>query len=210
MLAATPGSQNTTGCSVLSRFFFIWFWDFIGESFIRLPWSIINGSWHKHWRGVPVNPIFSFSNLNFTYRWWRRRWWGMTLLSRRCLWSRWRSRGRTWQAWNHNRNEVLRVAKYPNPVCNEMRFLTIDPFVGIPVFSEKLSKQQYCWRTIEDFHCQLYLQFFDIHCCLFKRLHFSISGYDNRRTARFRQCIHFSITQVLFADHMHRHTRVDN
>ena len=30
------------------------------------------------------------------------------------------------------------------------------------------------------------------------RLHFSIGGYDYR-TARFRQSIHFSITQVLFA-----------
>ena len=28
------------------------------------------------------------------------------------------------------------------------------------------------------------------------RLHFSIGGYDYRRTARFRQSIHFSITQV--------------
>ena len=35
------------------------------------------------------------------------------------------------------------------------------------------------------------------------RLHFSIGGYDYRRTARFRQSIHFSFTQVLFADHVH-------
>ena len=100
--------------------FLFGFLGFIGLGFIRLPWSIINRSWHLHWRGVTVNPIFSFSNLNFTYCRWRRRgwrgWWGMTLLSRRCLWSRWRSRGRTWQAWNHNRNEVLRIARYPNPV----------------------------------------------------------------------------------------------
>ena len=39
------------------------------------------------------------------------------------------------------------------------------------------------------------------------RLHFSIGGYDYRRTARFRQSIHFSITQVLFAGHMHRRSR---
>ena len=42
------------------------------------------------------------------------------------------------------------------------------------------------------------------------RLHFSIGGYDNRRTARFRQNIHFNITQVLFSDHMHWRTGVDN
>ena len=58
--------------------------------------------------------------------------------------------------------------------------------------------RQYCWRFFEDFHCQEYIQFFDIHNCLFMRLHFSIGGYDHRRTARFRQNIHFSITQVLF------------
>ena len=42
------------------------------------------------------------------------------------------------------------------------------------------------------------------------RLHFSIGGYDCRRTARFRQSIHFSITQVLFADHVHWRTGVHN
>ena len=31
----------------------------------------------------------------------------------------------------------------------------------------------------------------------------AIGGYDYRKTARFRQIIHFSITQVLFADHVH-------
>ena len=41
------------------------------------------------------------------------------------------------QAWNHNRNEVLLIANYPNPVFNEMWFFTIDPFVGIPVFIAK-------------------------------------------------------------------------
>ena len=84
-----------------------------------------------------------------------------------------------------------------------MWFLTMNPFVGISVFIAKLSKRQYCWCVFEDFHSQEYLQFFDIHRCLFMRLHFSIGGYDFRRTARFRQSIHFSITQVLFADHMH-------
>ena len=56
-----------------------------------------------------------------------------------------------------------------------MCFLTIDPFVGIPVFIAKLSERHYCWRVIEDFHCQEYIQFFDIHNCLFMRLHFSMA-----------------------------------
>ena len=58
-----------------------------------------------------------------------------------------------------------------------MWFLTIDPFKGISVFIAKLSKRQYCWRVFEDFHGQEYIQFFDIHRCLFMRLHFSVGGY---------------------------------
>ena len=38
----------------------------------------------------------------------------------------WRTR---WQAWNHDRKEVLRVTLYSNTVFNEMWFLTIDPFI---------------------------------------------------------------------------------
>ena len=91
-----------------------------------------------------------------------------------------------------------------------MWFLTIDPFVGIPVLIAKLSKRQYCWRGIEDFHSQEYIQFFDTHNCLFMRSHFTIGGYDYRRTTRLRQSIHFSFTQVLFADHVHRRTGVHN
>ena len=134
----------------------------------------------------------------------------MALLFHGCRFSWWRCRGRTWQAWNHDKNEVLRIANYPYPVLNEMWFLTIDPFVGIPVFIAKLSERQYCWPVLEDFHSLEYIQFFDIHRCLFMRLHFSIGGYDYLRTARFRQGIHFSITQVLFADHMHWRSAVDN
>ena len=42
------------------------------------------------------------------------------------------------------------------------------------------------------------------------RLHFSIGCYDFRRTTRLRQSIHFSRIPVLFADHVHRRSRVDN
>ena len=76
--------------------------------------------------------------------------------------------------------------------------MTIDPFVGISVFIAKLSKRQYCWRVFEDFHSQEYIQFFDIHNCLFMRLHFSIGGFDYRRTARFRPSIHFQHHSSLF------------
>ena len=113
--------------------------------------------------------------------------------------------------WNHNRNEVLRVAGYPNPVLNEIWFLTIGPFIRISVFIAKLSERQYCWRVVEDFHSQEYIHFFDIHNCLFMRLHFSIGGYDYRRTARFRQSVHFSgLLKNLSADHVHRRSGVYN
>ena len=99
---------------------------------------------------------------------------------------------------DHDRNEALAIALCLSPVLNEMWFLTIDPFVGISVFITKLSKRQCCWRILENFHSQEYVQFFDVNCGLFMRLHFSIGCYDYRRTTRLRQGIHFSITQVLF------------
>ena len=37
--------------------------------------------------------------------------------------------------------KIFRIANYPNPVFNEMLFLTIDPFVGIPVFIAKVSER---------------------------------------------------------------------
>ena len=173
ILAATPRSQNTTSRSVPSWIPFHLFWDFIGLVIIRSSRSVTNRSWHVHWRDVTLSLISSFSSLNFTYcrwrRWAGRRWWAMTLLSWKCPWSWWR---RTWQARVHNRNEVLRVEWNPNPVLNEMWFLTIDPFVGIPVFIAKLSERQYCWRVFENFQSQEYIQVFDIHCFLFMRLHF--------------------------------------
>ena len=48
--------------------------------------------------------------------------------------------------------KVLRVAWNPNPVFNEMWFLTIDPFIRLSVFIAKLSERQYCWRVFEDLH----------------------------------------------------------
>ena len=65
-----------------------------------------------------------------------------------------------------------------------MWFLTVDRIIWVSVFIAKLSERQYCWRVIEDFHSQEYIQLFDIHNCLFMRLHFSIGGYDYRRTTR--------------------------
>ena len=91
-----------------------------------------------------------------------------------------------------------------------MWFLTVDPLVRVSVFIAKLSGRQYCWRVIEDLHIQEYIQLFDMNCGLFMRLRFSIGCYDYRRTTRLRQSIHFSRILVLFADHVHRRSGVDN
>ena len=174
------------------------------------PRSIINiETWHRHGRGIIFFSIFSFSSLTITWcccRWWRRRarrrCRTMPLLSWRCHWS-WmmRTRRRTrWKAWN----QVLRIATYPNPVFNEMWFLTIDSFIRISVFIAKLSERQCCWRVFEDFQSREFSNFFDIHRCFFMRLHISTGGYDYRRTTRFRQSIHFRRIQVLLADHMNQ------
>ena len=40
-------------------------------------------------------------------------------------------------------------------------FLTSDPFIRISVFVAKLSWRYFCWRILEDFHCQEYIEFFD-------------------------------------------------
>ena len=102
------GSPRSIVVSFLFRFGFYWL------SFIRLPWSITNRSWHSHYRGVNFNSILSFSSHSITYcRWWRRAWkrcWTMTLMTWNCL-SSWRIR--SWrrtrrQAWKHNRNKVVR------------------------------------------------------------------------------------------------------
>ena len=91
-----------------------------------------------------------------------------------------------------------------------MWFLTVDPFTRVLVFIAKLSDRQYCWRVFKDFHCQEYIQFFDINCGLFMRLHFTIGCFHRRTTSRRRQRIHCSRIQVLFADHVHRRTGVYN
>ena len=89
-------------------------------------------------------------------------------------------------------------------------FLTVDPLIRVSVFVAKLSERQHFWRILEDFHSQEYVQFFDINCDLFMRLHFSIGCYDCRRTSRRRQSIHFSRIQVLFDCHVHRRSGVYN
>ena len=49
-----------------------------------------------------------------------------------------------------------------------------------------------------------------IYPILWQRLHFSIGCYNRRRTFWRRQSFEFNIIQVVFADHVHRRSRVYN
>ena len=222
--------QDCSHSSILV-FVFVWFGIFcwLGQQLLFWDFRRVRVSpflpfhtftWHDC--GMVIRPVRVSTFLSSdTFAWHSCGWWGRRACGRlgminslpwRCY-GCWRKQawGRTrWQARNHDRNEVLRVAVYSNPVYNEMWFLTVDPFVRISVFIAKLSERQYCWRILEDFHSQEFFQFFDIHCGLFMRLHFSIGCFDYRRITRFRQSIHVSISQVLVADHVHRRSGVDN
>ena len=85
--------------------------------------------------------------------------------------------------------------------------MTVDPLVRV---SMCIAKRKNCWGILKDFHCQQYIKFFDVNCGHFMRLYFSIGWHDYGRTARNRENIHFSIIQVLFADHVRRRSGVDN
>ena len=107
------------------------FWVGVGNNASHPFFPFNMWTWHRHWMGIYSTLILSFSNLTVSWccrSWWRRRAWGrcrmMTLPSWRCHWG-WRMRtgGRArWQAWNHDRNEVLRVALYPNTVLMRCGF----------------------------------------------------------------------------------------
>ena len=91
-----------------------------------------------------------------------------------------------------------------------MWFLTVDPLIRVSVFIAKLSERQDCWSVFEDFHCQQKIQFFDINCglscvCTSPLAIMTIVGLHD--------FVKVSISknfQVLFADHMHRRSGVDN
>ena len=54
-----------------------------------------------------------------------------------------------------------------------------------------------CWRILEDFRRE-YIQFFNINCGLFMRLHFTIGCYDCRWTSRRCHGFQFSGIQIFF------------
>ena len=79
-----------------------------------------------------------------------------------------------------------------------------------PCSSQSFPSDKTAGVSLDDFHCQECIQLFDVNCGLFMRLHLTIGCYDCRWTTRLRQSIHFSRTQVLFGDHVHRRSGVYN
>ena len=148
---------------LIGVFVFIWFlvfgwlsqqlvfWDFRRARVSPfLPFNTF--TWHSCGIGLyptRVSPFLS-SHSSAWHNWRRHGWWGRRTWGRRGMinflpwrchgcWRR-QAWGRTcWQTKNHDRNEVLRVALFPNTVFNEMWFLTVDPLVWVSVFIAKLS-----------------------------------------------------------------------
>ena len=162
ILAAIPVCRNDTGLTVLDhglRFFWYWILGWISQQLLfwssrrkqispLLPFNMF--TWHSYWIGIYATQVSPCSSLTVAWHchgWWGRRAWGRRMMINFLPWrchGCWRGQawGRTrWQAWNHDRNEVLRIAFCANPVFTEMWFLTVDPFVWVSVFIAKLSKR---------------------------------------------------------------------
>ena len=100
------------------------FFGWLGQRvFPFFPFNMV--TWHSYWSGIYPTQIFICSSL--TVAWhscglWSRRAWGRCRMINLLPWGcqrcwRGKTAGRTrWQTRNHDRNEVLRVARYPNTV----------------------------------------------------------------------------------------------
>ena len=103
--------------------------------------------WHRYWRRIHPTQIFPCSSLTVAWHscgWWSRRTWGRR---RMIILLFWKSHGcwtiRTgwricWQAWIHDRNEVLCVALHHNTVFNEMLFFW--PLILVHSYSFRATK----------------------------------------------------------------------
>ena len=80
---------------------------------------------------------------------------------------------------------------------DEMWFLTVDPFARASMTSQSFPKDETAGLFSRTFIVKN-IQFCDVNCGLFMRLHFSITCYYHRITTRFRQGIRFSRIQILF------------
>ena len=87
-----------------------------------------------------------------------------------------------------------------------MWFSTVNPFIRVSVFVSKLTKRLSS-RTFVVKNFSNSLTYTVASSCVCTS---PLAGYDCCRTARFRQSMHFSFTQVLFSDHVHRHSGVCN
>ena len=131
----------------------LWIFGWLGH-WVSPFYSFNMWTWHRYWIRIYPTQVSPYSS-NHTVAWqsWRcHGWWGRWAWRRRRMinflpWrchGCWRGQagGRTrWQTRNHDRNEVLCVALYPNTVLNEMWFLTVDPLIRVSVCIAKLSER---------------------------------------------------------------------
>ena len=68
----------------------------------------------------------------------------------------------------------------------------------------KLSQRQHCWCILEDFHCQEFVQFSDINCCLFMRLSFTIGCHNRDGVSGNFYCFQFCWIQIFPSYDVHR------
>ena len=143
--------------------------------------------------------------------WWGRRAWGrlgmINFLPWRChgCWSR-QAWGRTrWQARNHDRYEVFRLALYPNTVFLwDAIFDRWSTRMSIRVHSK-------AFLAIKLLAYPRRLSLSRIYPILWHKLWpLHASALHRRRASRCRLNFQFILIQNLFADHVHRRSGVDN
>ena len=94
-----------------------------------------------------------------------------------------------------------------NKMCGSWPFIHSEEY---PCSSHSFPSDQTAGVSSRTFIVQNVSNSFTYTLGLFMHLHFSIGCFDCRRTTRFRQSIHFSRIQILFIDHVHRHSGVDS
>ena len=184
--------------------FFFDFWLVWERLWFLLFYHLFNmRTWHRHRRGINSTLILC-SNFPVAWccrDWRRRRTWGwcgmMTLLSCGVI---------EVERWELEEELVNKSGTTIGTKFSVLHFIRI-PF-----------PMRWFWPLIHSHEHPCSSQSFPSdetagvpsRTFIVKNIVSSLTGYDYRRTVWFRQSVHFSITQVFFADHVHRRSGVDN
>ena len=180
-------------------------------------------TWHSYWTGIyPTQVSPSLSSHTFAWHgwrchgWWRRRAWGRRMMIDFLPWG---CHG-CWMRTNWMKNSLTNQeprSERSSLCCTASKYRFLLGMV-FDRWSTHMSIHVHrkAFRAIRLLACFRWLsvsrniELSDVNCGLFMRLHFSIGCHDYRRTTRLRQSVLFSRIQVLFADHVHRRSGVDN